>query len=459
MLSSVVKRGRHTAVYTAANGDQIVGLMRLKDRRWRASGPEKYTFSEPDEKLAIAHFRQWQALKDGDGLVRIPVLIASSTKRATNNQVNAVLAPRVMTEGFDEEAVTTRAAFPDAIWAWVRQEILTRPKYVAQMTGIEQIGYLHDLKPPKPSPTLEDVGKAYLDHAKISANWRAKSKIFWSEFTALVEVTTLRELTQEHVVDYADMVREAAKAPTYARQRFGAIKAIINYPTKRGKWAEDCKRVLAFCAVLVPPRKSAVDPHPISREDFAKLLKAVSPQPNVSKPAKNQAGKAEAAVTVDLPMRAMLLLMLNACMYGGEVAVLNWSELDLAKGLLVAQRPKTGVVRVAALWPRTIEALKALDRGKTDAVFTTEIGSQADYLHVYRRFKVCREAAGVPHVQLSHIRDGAFTAAAEALPTGVGLDMCRLLAGQACGVADHYIKRNPKMVASACEAVEKAYFG
>ena len=35
--------------------------MRLGDGRWRASGPEKYTFSEPDEQLAVLHFHQWKA--------------------------------------------------------------------------------------------------------------------------------------------------------------------------------------------------------------------------------------------------------------------------------------------------------------------------------------------------------------------------------------------------------------
>jgi hypothetical protein len=43
-------------------------------------------------------------------------------------------------------------------WAWVREQILTRPQYVAQMTGIEQIGYLTDLVKLEPSPGLEEVG-------------------------------------------------------------------------------------------------------------------------------------------------------------------------------------------------------------------------------------------------------------------------------------------------------------
>ena len=47
---------------------------------------------------------------------------------------------------------------------------------IAERTGIEQIGYLADLPRPKPSPTLEEVGRLYLEQKKISANWLAKSK-------------------------------------------------------------------------------------------------------------------------------------------------------------------------------------------------------------------------------------------------------------------------------------------
>jgi integrase len=183
---------------------------------------------------------------------------------------------------------------------------------------------------------------------------------------------------------------------------------------------------------LVPPKKSAMDPKPISREDFHNLL-----------------------VAADDQMKAMLMLGLNTCCYGGEVAALNWSDLDLDKGTLVTARNKTNVVRVATLWARTVAALARLDR-QTDALFLTEAGTQANYLSVYRLFKITRKAAGLETIQFSHIRDGAYTAAVEA---GVDLNTCRLLAGHATGISDHYVRRGPRMVAAACEAIEQAYFG
>lgn len=295
--------------------------MRLGDGRWRASGPEKFTFTEPDEDLAILRFRQWQASKQ-ERRVSVPVDTRGLSVEEACRKVSRVGVRAVIGRGVPP--VYSRAIPEEEFWATVRHEILTRPKYVARMTGIEQISYLADLPKPTPSPSLEEVGNLYLDHAKVSENWRAKCKLFWQEFRTAVTVPNLRDLTQEHLVEYADMIHEAAKTPTYARQRFGAVKAIVNYPTKRGKWAEDAKRVLAFCAVLVPPRKSAVAPEPIGREAFRTLYDAADDQ-----------------------MRAMFLLALNCCMYGGEVAALDWTDVDLERGTLSTERSKTGIVRIA----------------------------------------------------------------------------------------------------------------
>ena len=136
------------------------------------------------------------------------------------------------------------------------------------------------------------------------------------------------------MVAYADAVLAAGKTPTYARPRFAAVTAILNYPTKRGKWAEDCKWVTAFCAVMVPPKKSATDPKPITPEEFTVLV-------------------------ADVRTRA-LLLALNACMYGGETAAVQWEDIDLNQGTPVSTRSKTGIARIATLWFETIAALKQL---------------------------------------------------------------------------------------------------
>jgi hypothetical protein len=59
-------------------------------------------------------------------------------------------------------------------------------------------------------------------------------------------------------------------------------------------------------------------------------------------------------------------------------------------------------------------------------------------------------------VTWSHIRDGAYTAAAQA--PGVDEKFARLLAGhKSAGLQDKYVLRNPQIVKPACDAVYSAY--
>jgi integrase len=71
------------------------------------------------------------------------------------------------------------------------------------------------------------------------------------------------------------------------------------------------------------------------------------------------------------------------------------------------------------------------------------------------RFRTLADNAGVSHVTASMLRDGAATAAASA---NVNEKLCALLLGHRSGISDHYVKRNPQMVAPACQAVYNRYF-
>src|SRR5687768_8911046 len=101
-------------------------------------------------------------------------------------------------------------------------------------------------------------------------------------------------------------------------------------------------------------------------------------------------------------------------------------------------RAKTGVVRVAVLWPRTVAALSALPR-RTSAVFLTNgTKMRHNYQTIYKAFKAIRTATNLNEVQLSHIRDGAYTAACEA--ENVQEHHAEILAGHGTGSKDRYVK-------------------
>src|SRR5439155_17559519 len=58
------------------------------------------------------------------------------------------------------------------------------------------------------------------------------------------------------------------------------------------------------------------------------------------------------------PMKAMILLGLNAGFGNHDVASLPLTALDLEKGWVNFPRPKTGIERRCPLWPETVAALK-----------------------------------------------------------------------------------------------------
>ena len=147
MIKSTTRRGRPTAIYKPSRGDPVVGLMRLGDGRWRASGPEKYTFSEPDEQLAILHFHHWQARRTRTSLGTVQL-------HSTAEDALIDMCRRAQAAGGSLQATITNAPPGTKAWAisdhtlskeqwqWLRQQIISQPKWVAQMVGIEQIGYL-----------------------------------------------------------------------------------------------------------------------------------------------------------------------------------------------------------------------------------------------------------------------------------------------------------------------------
>jgi integrase len=152
---------------------------------------------------------------------------------------------------------------------------------------------------------------------------------------------------------------------------------------------------------------------------------------------------------------------LNCAFYPSEAADVQKSHIDLDAKVLVMDRSKTGVARIAVLWDRTVEAVREHLRAEPNAspyLFVSESGSSYDANHVGRNFRRRRAKAQLPDtVTFDMIRDGAYTAAVKG---GASIDQARMLAGQrVSGVTDYYLKRDPRMVADACAAIEKHYFG
>lgn len=162
----------------------------------------------------------------------------------------------------------------------------------------------------------------------------------------------------------------------------------------------------------------------------------------------------EAIKAGDKCFAALLLVALNNASYSGEVASIKWSEIDFQSGGFVSRRPKTGISRIAMLWPAALDALKVLPK-EDDQVFVTPAGRCYKVVAVRERFNLYRAAAGVEKdVLFAAIRDAAHSVAMH----GADFAKSELLLGHKLpGTADCYLRRNPQLVKVACEAISKAF--
>jgi integrase len=81
-------------------------------------------------------------------------------------------------------------------------------------------------------------------------------------------------------------------------------------------------------------------------------------------------------------LHAMIMLGINCGWGNTDVSELQGKHLDLDAGLADIPRPKTGIARVATLWPETVKALRAAIKARptakhaadADCVFITKYG-------------------------------------------------------------------------------------
>ncbi len=421
------KRGKYRSVgYYSHQGKEIVGLKRRPDGRFYASSNPNKKFGK-DPSKAVHAFYVWKA-QQSDSLIEPP-------------EGSDVLA--YVEDDFGTEQPTTQ--LHKEYWtAYFRNLILTNPRQAA----IElDVPHLAD-KPVMASAaklTLEELGDKYHKERRnkqgelLEPKHVRQSKKWWQQFLDIVEVKTVKELTPDKINKYNDAIMsefDGGKEPTYVKLRFGKVKTIFNFAIDKGIDPAEYRRVLDLCRVLEIPAPNPANPNPITPDDFSALLEKA-----------------------DVRQRAILLCGLNFCMHSGEVAELQKSDINLKAKTLVGVRPKNRKTRIGIVWTRTAEAIENYLKAKphnAPHLFNSRIGTPLTSKAVGRLVISLRRKAGLPEtVSFDTIRDGAYTAAIEG---GADLLHAKLLAGHAVGMTDQYVRRNPKMVADACEAIEKLYF-
>lgn len=452
-----MRRGPQPNFVRDRNGNVVNGLriQRAKNRSGRdierffavdAEGRRKYFGNSDDRATAILRFRQWEAQQDGDTVA----IRRRRLRHAEADQgLEAAIRHREIEVTIDEDGdiEIEELLSSDAFWETVRDLILTNPQLAAQRTGIEQLAYLHRLEPPPPSKPLEEIISLYLDDKKgelTPKEWK-NSRTWWDEFAAITAAKFVADLDREQFRRYRETVkvRRGDKSPVWVRSRFGKIKTVINYSLAELDLSPEDQTILKRASLLKLPPKPTPDPKEITPQELRAILK-----------------KADEWIT------ALILTGLN-CAYGAtDCRRLQWSMIDFEKGVIRFDRTKAigrvkgAVPRVAVLWKRTITALRRIQNDHSH-VFVSTYGRPVHVETIRRHWNDLCQAAGVERdLEFGVLRKSAQTAAASSKSPAVPYQQYQVLSGHAFkGVDDNYIRRNPRLVELACEAIERYYFG
>jgi integrase len=441
----MAKTGRKQKPYETSWGEIVPGLNRQPDGRWRNIDTGA-RFTETDERLAVNKYKRWKAANQTAEMVRLPIAshdnaayVGSACARAMTTQEFRITVRRDHTA-----PITASRTVPGAeVWGFLREQLISNPEHVARMVDIPQIAQLRHMNLPKPSIRLTEIITNYqTENASTAGAKRAALRAF-NRFLEHTTAKTLADLTKDKIHAFRQSIEKDKnlKSAGTRKHMYGQIKSIISFGLKNPVMdAAEIRATLDRTKLLwTPEPMPSVDPKPISRSDFHRLL--------------------DTATAERSTWRAWLLLGLNAAMYIGELCILKWESIDLDHGTLAMIRNKTRrgrIPKVATLWPETIAALRALPQ-KPTYVFTsphgTRYGTSQSRANAFADF---RKRAGLTDaVSFSHLKDGAYGAACEGTTDE---RLARLLAGhKAPGLLDNYVLRNPSMVRPACDAVYKVY--
>lgn len=421
------KPGRKSTYYVVPEtGETIVGLVRDNDGRFRPAGKASPKFPK-DPATAIFKFRQWQAKQKG-----------------THIEVGAAPLTNIEDDFGLDVAITE--IHRDYFRNYYRNLIATDPKQAAIELDYQPLAMLADianLPAPPESITLAECFTLWVNKRKrISTEETRKARKSWQDFSNVVNADTLADVTEASFDRWVDAIYKPYDnddgSPKTLRHHVNRVGSILRYiKTKKAIDIPNADRLIGYLGRLELPDLSQLDPDPISVEDFAALLEAAK----------------------DTKWETILATMMNGCFYPVDIRRLPIEAIK-TNGSLIFAREKKNTVRVAVLWQRTQELLTAHIGNRTEGpVFLSTHGVAYSPYGLWEAFGVLREKAGLPDtVKMNQIRDGAYTAAASGdLVTEKAM---KILAGHKFGGdSDAYVKRTPKIVKTACEAIEAHYYG
>ena len=437
----------------------VVGLSKHKthgffyNTHWKTEKVKMHNFGT-DKNAAIFAFRQWEQKRGKDPRTLLP--LEEGEVRTVLDRNPDQLSFKVE---WDKKQIgrRTRATarnieigydVPEsAIWAKARELILQ--DIVEARKKLNLPIEINGSVLPQKSLSLEKLGQIYFQRKRDSGITELhikQSTAYWKEFIAIAGVNTVRDITIQSVDLYQQKIKERAKKKKWSgssvNNRFSLVKSVfrgaVRYLQSQAE-IDDTTNAGLYLNRLEGVKKSKSKPRLIPREDYRKLLDAET----------------------NPTYRALLLLGLNCGMKTANLTLVRKSHIDLGKGTLEMERPKTGVIRVAMLWSRTAKALLEMQQlvpNSTDYLFVND-NKPLTRPAIAGWFRRRRKALGISDkVKFEHLRDSAQTVPVElgsSNPTEIALLLGHLLPGQ----TNNYLSRRPSMTKAAVKAIEQYYFG
>ncbi|MGC4033089.1 MAG: hypothetical protein QM754_15405 [Tepidisphaeraceae bacterium] len=135
-------------------------------------------------------------------------------------------------------------------WAWLRQQIIKRPKWVAERVGIEKIGYLRDVEDYVPPPPLPTLARIWEEHFNTSPEQKRKCRIAFEDFCDVTGVSSIDEIKPELVVAYRDAVYARKLSGKSQSNVFTRLRRYLTFFRDRAIAIDVINKALGYLALL-----------------------------------------------------------------------------------------------------------------------------------------------------------------------------------------------------------------
>ena len=180
-LAAPKKKGRPRKTYRTSWDTHVDGLLHRTDGRWQIVATGQI-FTERDERKAVARAQSIINKLNGTTIEITTPISALRGKTKAKPRDAAEFVDRVLectklarehgtpvfTSQNPEEWLVANNVSGAVIWPWLREMLIKRPEFVAEMVGIPEVARLADLPKRGPSPSLDRVGDEYREHAKVT---------------------------------------------------------------------------------------------------------------------------------------------------------------------------------------------------------------------------------------------------------------------------------------------------